>query len=562
MINKSGTNILLTEGHYKHTLGLARHLHNLGFNVWCLGNKYSANRYSRYLKYVPHDYLKYSDDENVTFIRNLVLKESITKFIPVGAGSVAFAVRNFQHLSEFVGLDVPSPKLLRSVFDKIEISRIAAEIGIRIPATYSFEDWALREGVLESNFCLKKKNELGERIPTSYFNSRKEALAFVENLPLVLRKELMVQETIEGSGEGFFAFYQNGEILDGYTHRRVRETPITGGSSTCAESTNSPDTFLLGKKLLDSLDWHGPAMVEFKRDFLTGDLFFIELNPKYWGSLELGFEVGMNFNSAKQVGLGNPMMPAKSISGKKLVKFQWPFDGDFRNLRHHKHTMSILFDFVNPRVKKNIYFSDPLPYIVRLFKSVLRLVARLKLVRIIRIFYRRTLRQGFRIATWRWFEELSGIPLFRGSIEGYIYIGPKLSRLGFLKLRLLKFNASVNLQSEFDDRLSGFSFESHLHLPTDEYEPLSHGDLHSGVTFLRQNVSQKTRVYVHCREGVSRAATLVIGYLLKNGLTFDQALSEIKAVRPFVEPLDVQIDSLRKYMEEDSHDLESGNQGG
>ncbi len=547
-------NVLLSEGHYKHSLGLARHLHNIGFNVWCIGNRYSANRFSRYLRYIPHEYSRFSNDENVAFIKKLVRKESISSFIPVGANSVEFAVRNYLALSPFVALNVPSPSQLTTVFDKIRIAELASELGILIPTTYSYEAWAAAEGVLEHNFCLKKKNELGERIPTTYFNSRTDAMIFVENLPLNLRKDLMVQETISGSGEGFFAYYENGEILDGYTHRRIRETPISGGSSTCAESTNAKDTFLLGKLLLDSLNWHGPAMVEFKRDNSSGNLFLIELNPKFWGSLELGLSIGMKLNKASLMDPGQPMLATRLIPEKRIVKYQWPFDGDLYNLRYRKHFLPVLIDFINPKVKKNIYFSDPIPYIFRFIKYVLRLFGGFNFAIVSRIFYRRILKQGFRIATWRWFEETFGIPLFRGAIHGYIFIGPELSRLGFLKLRILNFKSSINLQTEFDDRLSEFLLDDHLHIPTHEYQPVSIPDLHSGISFLTKNVRQKRKVYVHCREGVSRAPTLVIGFLLKNGLTLDQALSEIRNVRPFISPLDVQVDALMEYLEYTPHD--------
>lgn len=46
-------------------------------------------------------------------------------------------------------------------------------------------------------------------------------------------------------------------------------------------------------------------------------------------------------------------------------------------------------------------------------------------------------------------------------------------------------------------------------------------------------------VIVHCAGGVSRSATVVIGYLMArhdDALSFDQALSRVREVRPFVRP--------------------------
>ena len=80
----------------------------------------------------------------------------------------------------------------------------------------------------------------------------------------------MIQEYIQGSGYGFFAIYENGNLKEFFMHKRIRENPITGGSSVCAKSIYEPKLFRYGKDLLDKLNWHGVAMVEFKKDSKSG----------------------------------------------------------------------------------------------------------------------------------------------------------------------------------------------------------------------------------------------------------------------------------------------------
>ena len=43
------------------------------------------------------------------------------------------------------------------------------------------------------------------------------------------------------------------------------------------------------------LKWHGVAMVEFKKKFLTNKLYLMEINPKFWGSHDLAIASGINF---------------------------------------------------------------------------------------------------------------------------------------------------------------------------------------------------------------------------------------------------------------------------
>lgn len=56
------------------------------------------------------------------------------------------------------------------------------------------------------------------------------------------------------------------------------------------------------------------------------------------------------------------------------------------------------------------------------------------------------------------------------------------------------------------------------------------------IEFIEKNI-KKTNVLVHCFAGVSRSATAVIAYLMKNKkLSFESALSLCKAKRKVTNP--------------------------
>lgn len=48
-------------------------------------------------------------------------------------------------------------------------------------------------------------------------------------------------------------------------------------------------------RLLDHLEWHGVAMVEFKLDDRTGKPVILEVNPRFWGSLSMAISAGVDF---------------------------------------------------------------------------------------------------------------------------------------------------------------------------------------------------------------------------------------------------------------------------
>ena len=79
-------------------------------------------------------------------------------------------------------------------------------------------------------------------------------------------------------------------------HRRLREKPPSGGVSVYRESIPL-DHNLVDKSfaLLQALRWNGVAMVEFKVDARDGVPKLMEVNGRFWGSLQLAIDSGVDF---------------------------------------------------------------------------------------------------------------------------------------------------------------------------------------------------------------------------------------------------------------------------
>lgn len=542
MTVRENDKILITDGHYKHALGLARHLKSNGWEVWCTGNKYSENRFSRFFNYIP--FIEEDDDSNIRFFQDLLEAHNFKCMLPIGASSVNFFSVHESHFSEFTNLVLSERKSVLDAFDKFKMAELVNTLGIKSPKTITAIDWLQNESVLNTNFVIKSRNEFSPGCKTHYFPTRIDGENFLKSLNTETLNNLIVQERISGIGEAFFALYNRGGLLTGYTHRRVRETPLSGGSSTCAETTMCIDTFDSGKIILDNLNWHGAAMVEFKRNSITKDLYLMEINPKLWGSLELGISHGVNFAEAIRAITNNN---ERFKDGKRRsVRFQWPFDGDLNHLRIRELRKSILGDFINYKVKKNIYVSDPLPLSLRPAFKALRFAMKLRSVKRIRAFYLRSRYRGITAAIFREVEESFGIPMSRKiHVNGKFIVGPQISSIGkiFLKFRGVK--SSISLQSEFDDAEHKLDFEYHFRIPCQEYHPLSANQLLAGVKFLKEQVENERTTYIHCREGVSRAPYLLAAYYVSLGYSIDQAFAYISKQRSFINPLDVHIDSIK-----------------
>jgi protein-tyrosine-phosphatase len=103
------------------------------------------------------------------------------------------------------------------------------------------------------------------------------------------------QEHVPGRGAGIECLYRNGERLWSFQHERLHELPLTGGGSSYRRSVPQRDDLLqAATALLDRLEWHGVAMVEFRGSAEHG-YRLMEINPRLWGSLALPIDAGVDF---------------------------------------------------------------------------------------------------------------------------------------------------------------------------------------------------------------------------------------------------------------------------
>lgn len=106
--------------------------------------------------------------------------------------------------------------------------------------------------------------------------------------------EVLVQEYAPGGGVGVEVLCKGGTILGHFGHRRIHESPLTGGGSSYRVSIAVPPRLLEdAEKLMAAARWDGPAMVEFK---CSGSVYsLMEVNGRFWGSLPLSLHAGVDF---------------------------------------------------------------------------------------------------------------------------------------------------------------------------------------------------------------------------------------------------------------------------
>jgi predicted ATP-grasp superfamily ATP-dependent carboligase len=369
-----GARVLLSDEHYKHTLGIVRHLGKMGLHVTVVASsKDSLACRSRYCREILLS-RDASLDSLVATTLAAVEDRHFDIVLPISFPLTLALSRHRELFLPHTAVELSGIHAIEQAANKLQMTQLAAKVGVAAPKTFlprNPSDLALRAADLQFPVVVKPEKESPGHRPVRYAANLNALKAIFSN-PWGAAAEpvesLLIQEFVPGHGCGFFATYYHGQCRRIFMHRRIREYPASGGSSTCAESFYDPQLEEAGRRLLDALQWHGVAMVEFRRDSRDGSFKLIEVNPKFWGSLDLALAAGADFpGDLCRMALGQTLSFTSEY--QRDLRFHWPLSssGELYHLWQRPYSfLPVLRDFLNPRVRSNLLLQDFAPHIVEL----------------------------------------------------------------------------------------------------------------------------------------------------------------------------------------------------
>ncbi len=355
--------VLVTDGEFKHTLGIARALARRGHEVHVVVQ--SGRAPAAHSRAVRRSHRAPAASFAAYDARLLEIATSLApvSLLPVGNGAVAAADRLRDALPPGLRLALPPRDSLALANDKERTAGLARSVGVATPRERRVDSPASASAAwaeLGAPLVLKSAREEGVKA-VRYVRGEDQLARAYEEVRALAGGAVLAQEYITGEGWGFSALYWHGVLQRSLMHRRVREWPPSGGTSACAESvTHAPELERAGKALLGALQWHGVAMVEFKGRLDSGPLALMEINAKFWGSHDVALAAGVDFPGDLVALLeGRALAPA---APPRAVRFSWPLGGDlWHGLFHPKSLPAVLLDALSPAVAHSYRASDPLP---------------------------------------------------------------------------------------------------------------------------------------------------------------------------------------------------------
>jgi predicted ATP-grasp superfamily ATP-dependent carboligase len=298
-------NVLVTDGEQRAALAVTRSLGHAGYRVFTAAASTSlagASRWSAGKARVPDPLLDPSGF--VATVAKLIGRWNIDVLVPAGEAAL-LAILPVRLGFPDVLIPFPDAEAFARISDKDALLTTAARLGIAHPRSLTLTapasgtaavEAALRfPVVVKPSRTVQQQGDQRIKGPVSYASSPLELTELLLGFPDG-GYPLLIQERIVGDGTGIFLLRWGGRTRAVFAHRRLREKPPSGGVSVYSESI-APDPELVrsAEALLSAYDWQGVAMVEFKRDGLSGVPYLMEVNGRFWGSLQLAVDSGVDF---------------------------------------------------------------------------------------------------------------------------------------------------------------------------------------------------------------------------------------------------------------------------
>lgn len=352
--------VLISDCWTRKSLSAVRSLGLTGVEVYAISHKrLSPALYSGFMR----DYFIVADPEKepekyIKQVLEILQKNSFDCLMPFEEASIKAFLNSIKEIEKYTRLPLATKEQFNQAADKWEVLKLALELGVPAPKTFRPQtDSEVEKAIAELGFpfIIKPTNSSGSR-GLKKINNQEEFNSDYPAIKLKYGRPLM-QEYIEQSGQGVGVglLADKGKVLVDFSYKRLREFPVNGGPSTLRESTDDSNLKAESAKLIKALNWTGVAMVEFKTDPQNGIPKLMEINPRFWGSMDLAAVSGVNF----------PFLLYQFSQGKKIeqpaykigIKDRWLIPGDIAHFIANPKRFSLIPSFFK-FFEKNTFYDD------------------------------------------------------------------------------------------------------------------------------------------------------------------------------------------------------------
>lgn len=298
--------VLVTDGDLRISLAVLRSLAKKNIET-CVGEVHEKALcfFSKYCKksLIYPDPRKDYDSFIKTF-QKIVRKANFDVLFPISDWVLLPVSKHRDKIAPHVKIPLPEHEALETTFDKSLTLKVAVDEGVPIPETFLVRNVEeLKESAKKITYPAVVKPRCswvwkGGRAcfgRPRYVNSAAELISVYK----VVHNQFpfpLIQEYIPGKNYSVAMLYNNSKLRAICGIKVHRTIPVEGGNSVFRESSEV-DVHMkeYASRLLEAINWHGIAEVEFKVDPRDSTPKLMEINGRFWGSLEVAMVSGVDF---------------------------------------------------------------------------------------------------------------------------------------------------------------------------------------------------------------------------------------------------------------------------
>ena len=365
--------VFVTDAQNRKTLAVIRSLGKKGILV--TAGEETAFATSHFSKYC-HDFVVYPSPRKdpelfYKFLLDHLKRNYYDVFFPMDDDAILVSAKHKQEISQYVRVPIADFVTLMKARNKVQTIKIAMKCGVPCPQTYfihNLEEIKCLRNRIDYPVIIKPQESSGSR-GIVIVNSKDDLLSQYQKIHQRYPFPL-IQEMIPVKGEK----YQVSALFDHYSEPKavfvqkiLRQYPVNKGADTFSESVCNRKIERLGIKLLKAMNWYGVAGVEFIVDPRDGIPKLMEVNPRFWASLQLAIFSGVDFPFLlyKMAVDGS----IEEIRNYKIgKKYRWLLPGDILSFLADFHRLERRPSFFNFSLNHDITYAilsryDPGPTI-------------------------------------------------------------------------------------------------------------------------------------------------------------------------------------------------------
>lgn len=372
--------VFITDGLWRKTVAAVRSLGRRGVRV-VVGERtrLAPALWSRYVaRRSVYPSARLQPDAFIARLRDIFERERIGVLLPMEEETLLTVLRRRDELGD-IAIPFANAESIEQVRDKARLFQLAESLGVPMPKTWYPETAdEVAKVAAEAAFPLVVKPRISTGALGRRYIEAAGELAQVWNDVHRRFPRPIVQEFIPDGGAFGASVLSgpDGERLASFVHRRIREYPVDGGASTFRVSAKDPELVEITFQVLESVGWRGVAMAEFRRDPRDGQAKLIEINPRFWGSLNLAIQSGVDFPwMLYQMARGERIEPVHDY--REGVVGRWLLQGDLLHYLKNPNRRAMnpgFWKFRGPDWHYDIVsLRDPLPAVAKILSIFLLL---------------------------------------------------------------------------------------------------------------------------------------------------------------------------------------------